>query len=315
MPGRSLAPAIKAAGGKSRVYTKKTSGIFSRILFYFLLLVFFGTLVYMLLFSGLLMVSKIEVNGNNVVVKEDIIKLVSDNLDGRYLNLIEKNNLFLFNSSRFQKEIKDRFKIIREIGIKKKFPDIIEIFIQERTEVLIFSSAGKNWVIDELGNIFDESRGDLSYLGKSDIPIFSDESGKSFQLGDVPLDADYLSFIFDFRKRVEDMTEIDFSKEMHTPGIFSGDIRMKTQDGWELFLDKDLGADKEAEMLQVVLDNKIPKESRSNLEYIDLRTDNKVYYKFKNTSDQTEGDSDNEAGNITIKSDAADKSTDQDKKK
>jgi len=34
-------------------------------------------------------------------------------------------------------------------------------------------------------------------------------------------------------------------------------------------------------MLKVVLENKIEKNQRQDLEYIDLRIDNKIYYKFR----------------------------------
>jgi hypothetical protein len=41
-------------------------------------------------------------------------------------------------------------------------------------------------------------------------------------------------------------------------------------------------------MLKVVLAGKIPQGERNNLEYIDLRTENKVYYKFKNIEQKTD---------------------------
>ena len=48
-----------------------------------------------------------------------------------------------------------------------------------------------------------------------------------------------------------------------------------------MFFNNQISPSKEIEMLQVVIDKKIEKDRIKDLEYIDLRTENKVYYIFK----------------------------------
>ena len=64
--------------------------------------------------------------------------------------------------------------------------------------------------------------------------------------------------------------------------MISGDLRVETSEGWKIYFNKNLGSKKTFEMLKVILANNIDQEKRANLEYIDLRVNNKAYYKLKN---------------------------------
>lgn len=272
---------IRMAKSRASSNKLKSGRFFSRLVFYFLILLFLGTSGYLLFFSGFLNVSKIEIQGNEIVKSAEVERIIDSKLEGKYLKFLEKNNLLLLSSGGIKNEILSKFRIVKQVIVKKHFPNDIKISISERTPQLILNSAGKDWMIDEDGKIFDEAGFDYSYLGQDNFPVIFDESNKGLTLGDAAMNEKYISFIADFRKKSGDETGIEFDQEIRVPGISSGEIRMKTRDGWLIFLDEGLGADKAKEMLQAVLDNKIAKEERLNLEYIDLRIPNKVFYKFK----------------------------------
>jgi cell division septal protein FtsQ len=259
----------------------KDSHFFSQFMFYFLILIFFGTAGYLVFFSGFLTITRIEIQKNEIVKSTEVQKIVDSELEGKYFNFLEKNNLILLSNQRIRDKLLANFKIIGYVGIKKIFPDGIEISITERKPQIILSSARISWVIDEKGEIFDMAEEDFSYLGQKDLPVIVDESDKEFSLGNLAIDEKYISFISDFRKKIKDSVGIEFDQEIQVPSISSGDMRMKTKEGWMIFLDANIGVDKERDMLQAVLDNKIEKEKRPNLEYVDLRILNKVFYKFK----------------------------------
>jgi cell division septal protein FtsQ len=288
---------IKPAKARGNAKKAKKTYFFSRFMFYFLMLIFWGTAAYLFFFSGYLSVSRIEIQGNELTSQADMQKIVSSKLDEKYFNFLEKNNLVLLNSRAIRNEILASYKIISRVSVKKYFPDGIKVSILERRPQLILDSGGKDWVIDEKGEIFDEAGENFSYLGKEDFPVVIDESKKSFSLGDLAIDEKYISFISDFRRKVGDETGIEFEKEIRVSGISSGNMRMKAKEGWMILLDENLGADKEKDMFEAVLDNKIEKEKRSDLEYVDLRIPNKVFYKFKDaTPEESAGEA---ANNIT----------------
>jgi hypothetical protein len=80
---------------------------------------------------------------------------------------------------------------------------------------------------------------------------------------------------------VKTVGETEILGNYTTPAFISQDIRVTTSEGWRIFFNADISLSKEVDMLKVVLDEKVPNEKRSYLEYIDLRSDNKVFYKFK----------------------------------
>lgn len=69
--------------------------IFSRILFYILLLAFLGTVLYILLFSNYLEIANINIRGNFELQSSDLRQALRSSMDGNYLKIIPKNN-FLF---------------------------------------------------------------------------------------------------------------------------------------------------------------------------------------------------------------------------
>ncbi len=130
--------------------------------------------------------------------------------------------------------------------------------------------------------VFDEADCGGKYLKREDFSVLNNENNKEIIVGENYVDAEYVNFISLARSGMESDLEIFLEKEMRTPSIVSSDIELKTKEGWSVFLNEKISVGKELEMLQVVLENKITAEQRKNLEYIDLRTENRVYYKFKN---------------------------------
>ena len=69
--------------------------------------------------------------------------------------------------------------------------------------------------------------------------------------------------------------------EYETPNRMSGDLKVETTEGWKIYLSKDMGLENEIFMLKAILDKKINGDQRKDLEYIDLRINDKAFYKFK----------------------------------
>ena len=56
------------------------------------------------------------------------------------------------------------------------------------------------------------------------------------------------------------------------------DLKINTNEGWYILFDKSRDIRSQLDSLRLILTEKI-KEDRKNLEYIDLRIENRVYYK------------------------------------
>lgn len=256
---------------------------FLRFLFFLISITFLTVLIYTLFFSPFLEINAVNINGNKYVEDSSILDKINPEISGKYLNFIKKNNLLLVRTGKIEKEIKNNFRIIREIQIKRKFPSILIVNIIERDPQMVFCGAGDCFVIDENGEAYDNySSNDEDE--KNNFLVLSDESSKKINLGETVLEKKYMEYILEIRQELLGRLEIEVQNDFKTSSLISKDVRVKTKENWEIYFNEDIELEKEIEMLKVVLENEIEKNQRPDLEYVDLRIDNKIYYKFKDGS-------------------------------
>lgn len=266
---------------------RKTEGrnqkksIFLRILFYLFLLAFLGTVFYILFFSPFIKISSIEIIGNEYIEQELIAEEINPEISGKYFNYVDKNNLLLFRAGKIKKEILERFKVIKEIEIKRKFPHSLKINILERKPQMIICSQNECFILDENGEAYENIDPSSEEAQKNNFPILIDESGKDINFSDIVLDKPFMNYFLGAKEKIPEMFDLEIERDARTPSLISGDIKMKTKEGWGIYLNKKIELERELEMLRAVLENKITNEQRRELEYIDLRIGNKIYYKFK----------------------------------
>lgn len=253
-----------------------------KFLYALILLVFFGAIAYSIFFSQFLVVTKIEVSGTENLDPAEIRKIIEAEITGSFLNFIPRNNILLAGKKSIEKNILGKYKYAEKAEIKKEFPGSLIIQVKERKFSLIFCSAGSCGVVDSSGTVFTEADFEKNEIGENNLPILYDDGNKSFALGEVIFERDYINYLLGIKEKIKSELDIDMERELRTPQIASGDIRAKTAEGWQIYFDKSIPLDKEIGMLKIVLANKIEQNKRTELEYIDLRTENKVYYKFKN---------------------------------
>jgi len=243
-------------------------------------LAFLGVSIYTLFFSPFLEITAINISGNKSIKEELILEKINPQISGKYLNYINKDNLLLIRTGKIKKDILESFKIIRSVETKRKFPSGLEVQIFEREPKLVFCGAGECFILDENEEAYD--RYALNEEGgKNNFIVLTDESAKKINLGDFVLEKNYMEYILEIRDKLKEKTDLEIENNFMTPSLISKDIRVKTKEGWEIYFNQDISLEKEGEMLKAILDKKVEKDQRADLEYVDLRIDNKVFYKFK----------------------------------
>lgn len=274
---------IRRRGNGSRILLK--------ILNLILILAFLGVVVYLLFFSPFLVISKINVSGTENLDSGAVRDTVATEISGKYLNLIPKNNIILAGGGKLEKSLIVRFRRIGQVEVKKTFPDTLSIAVSEKKSALILSSAGKNLVINPEGAAYAEADFEAADLGENDLPVLHDEGNKNIQLSESILDSAYVRYILDIEEKLKGDLGIEIDKNFRTPQLISGDIRVATVQGWQIYFNESIPVQKEIDMLGLVMQEKIDKDRIQDLEYVDLRIDNKVYYKFKNSDQPQQDDS------------------------
>jgi cell division septal protein FtsQ len=268
---------------KSRIRPRNASWSAEKIFVGIMAISFLGVTVYVLFFSNFLAIKKIDIQDTGRINPEEVKGRVYQMLSGKYLSFLPKNNIILVQKNAISQDLIGDFKLIKSLKIEKDFPNSLAILIMEKNPMLLLRSNGKDYVIDEKGIAYDRSDFESDFLNENSLLILEDKSGKNVKEKEEAIDPGYLDFILSVREDLSRNLDISIRQLITAPNLISGDLSVETNEGWKIFFNKEVGLVKEIEMLKAVLGGKIEKEKRQELEYIDLRTDNKVYYKFKNT--------------------------------
>ncbi|MDR3559092.1 MAG: FtsQ-type POTRA domain-containing protein [Candidatus Pacebacteria bacterium] len=274
----------------SRIVRPRRNPIWAKIAFYFLLLVFLGAIVYLLFFSGKLSITSIQVNGAKNISSSDIVSETEAQLAGKYLKFFAKSNILLVRDGKIQEDLAGHFRLIENVAVKKKFPNTLLIHIFERTPTLAVSTPDC-FMLDENGTAYDQADPNAETFKNQNLIRLSVQSGLNVALGQKNvLDKGYMNYILFIKPRLKSDFNLDVSSDFQTPNPMAEEADVKTQQGWMIYFSTAIPLDKELQMLQAVLGSQINSDQRKDLEYVDLRIDNKVYYKLKNSDTNTEVD-------------------------
>lgn len=237
---------------------------------------------------------EVEISGNEVLEETKIREIIDRELNGKYLFLIPKKNLFFYPEKKITENLLEKFKRIKNISVSLYNTSTLKIDLKEREEKYVwcgntlpeslYKDASSCYFMDESGYVFDEAP---YFLGNLYLRFYG---GNFIEEGENPVgknypDENFLKLIFLSNEfsylniKVSAFFE-DTNKEVSA--VLSN--YSKERKGTKiLFLMSDK-ARSIAENLRSVMFSKAfeseYRDKKNDLLYIDLRYGNKVYYKF-----------------------------------
>lgn len=262
---------------------------------------------FILLFSGLIYLSNasyfkvndVSINDLKFSNKSDIEKLVKENISGRHLGIFSRSNIFLIPRLKIERDIKNNHASISAIDISISGLNKIELEIEEFVpsakwcDIDVDSAPNPNHVnsgdISSIPKVLNDYYSDC-YLMTSDGVIFS----KDFNLdGDFIktfgyINSDPIRQNFSNPKTFRDL--IDFVKLLRRLNIEANEIwttngevyAIVTKDKVKLYIDSEDDIVSVFNNLQTVIERDAINQAQfNNIDYIDLRFGNRVFYKLK----------------------------------
>lgn len=263
-------------------------------------------------------IAKIQIEGNSVVSSDNIESFIEDQVAGSYFSLFPKRNIFIYPENSIKQKALADFERLKEFELKREGLSAIAAKVKERkpykvwcppsslgvstsapVEVENATSSPDNSEVHEEG-IKEEVRGEdpsknnCYFLDKTGFifdkaPSFTDkvyfkyytikptESERSPKGEKVLSDKNFIrveSFLNLLKKL--DFKPVKIVHKQHN----DYEIYLSSGGGIRFSLDQDL--EEVAEALQVSLNSEVFEEkSLDQLQYLDLRFNNKVFYKFK----------------------------------
>jgi len=246
-----------------KVYTfrpqeeKKSLEVSSGAIWFLVILILIAGLVYFFLFSSYFKIKNIYIVGAG-----DFENKVSDIINQ---NLAQKSNFFLFPTNLVEVQIAKEYPIFSKVKIYKGIPDALKVDLQTRNAVLICHSNGDDFLIDSEG---------IAFKGNT-IPdnIAKVNINRTINLGDKVFSKNFVSFVSDLwnnfpLKTNLKITKIDVPETDYVVNVY-------TDKGWYAIFDTTKSAQKQIDNLVLILQQ----IGDQPIQYIDLRLENKIYYK------------------------------------
>ncbi|MCH8741832.1 FtsQ-type POTRA domain-containing protein [Patescibacteria group bacterium] len=248
-----------------------------------LVVMIIGITVYFVAFSSFFQIKEIRISGNEKVQKESLENFIWKNISKKMF-IFKTKSILLVNLQKVEKNLLERFPEVSKIYLKRDLPDIIAVNIQERKPLfLLCKNSDVCFYLDEEGVIFDRVRNgipngvDETNKAKESLIKIRDERHQEIRLGEKVIEDDLLKNIKEIISKLKGGAEI-FTKEII---LSEKKIVLKTVQNWEIYFNPGGNILDQVQNLTLVFKEEIPLENRENLEYVDLRFGNRVYYKYR----------------------------------
>jgi len=237
-------------------------------------------------------ITNIYIEGSNAVLDKDIKERVLMNIDNKYLWLFPKDNIFIYPKARIKKDILTTFKRVYYIKVNTIDLTSIVVTIKERDPYAIWCgesiSDNENAIsdtcffMDSTGFIFARAPNfsDNVYLTIYGVLQNISQSSNTFDnpIGKRFLEEKYFTHLMLLRDTLSN-EEID---AVYLTSQDDGDFQVYIATGGKLIFNKKQDIEKIFRDLISAVEAKEVDGMNvwENLEYIDLRFDNKVIFKF-----------------------------------
>lgn len=281
---------------KMRSVSKKEEGFrllrsAYRIFFYFLLTAFLAVVFYVVFFSPFLMIEKVEINGIKKLGQAEVSAVAESVYRGRYLGIFPRTNFLLFPKNKLSKTLADNFKRIRSVEVERKFPDSALVRIKERESLLLWCDMSREcFIIDENGYAYQRVKLDSKEVLENELMKIIGQEDRKVSEGEKVLDAEKAAFLMDAKNIMGKSADMEIAGEVRAKSRIAEEVTLKSPEGWDILVSTSFPLERAGSFLKIFLEKEISDEDRDKLEYVDLRVENRIYYKLKKEEEQKEGE-------------------------
>ncbi len=245
---------------------------------------FIGEVIYVLFFAGFFAIANVSVesaNEGSVLTAGQIREHVEEPWQGKWLHLIPKNNILLVRSAKTEERLRTRYPKLESARVSKQFPDTLTIQVSEKPYQILWCSRDECFLVNGEGRTID-ARTFFQH---------PDEQGMVVRIQDTaeaPLSANKQVLVSEDQRFVHDLVS-DFSLRtglkiegaIERPNLYAKEMRVRTDKGFLIFFNTRLPVAESLNTLMLVLEKEIPESDWDKIDYIDVRTENRIYYTRK----------------------------------
>jgi len=234
--------------------------------------------VWFLFYSPYFEIKKIEIFGLEKISESEIKEIIQSQIANYRFLIFRQKNIFWFDEKLAEKNINSKY-VLTSLKINKKLPETIEIILEEKKPALIWKTGEKFYYADWNGIIIHElSQDEVStVLNQKVMPLVYDENNQTLEIKNEILTSQLVQFIVNLNNNLSKETTnlvIEGFKVVNKPNTI---IKALANNGWQIYFTGSQDLDSQIKKLNLFL--KENKEEKNIQEYIDLRFEDRVYYK------------------------------------
>lgn len=215
-------------------------------------------LVYYIFFSKLFLINEVIIEGNKLVAKDDVARLVP-----------MKKNIFLIHSLDLKKNILRSFPEVRDAVVYKGIPNTVKIILIEREPSIVWQSGGDYYLISDSGEVAKK----IGNEEFKNLPLVVDKKNLPLPSSGSVVSPSFIAFALNIYN--EFFSEVNVKPDHFEIGETTFDLNLFTADGFYVKFNSLRRSKKQLSDLKSVLAAK-----RADIhEYVDLRIDGWGYYK------------------------------------
>jgi hypothetical protein len=267
-------------GGAFRKHFGRRHGWRGKLVVFLFFILFLGS-GYFIFFSPYFSINKIEISGLEKISYDEMRFIIDEQIASQRFFVFSQDNIFIFDEKALQKTLDNKYSL-KSLKVDKSLPGIVRIFLEEKKPALIWKTAEKFYLVDWDGAIIREiSQTEVSeYLGNqggAKMAQVFDDSNSSVATKDKILTAEVTRVINDLQNNLPRATGLNIVN-LAIASRNDSTIKSLTSEGWTAYFSfiNDLNA--QILKLNAFMGEK-NLEARKGLEYVDLRFEDRVYYK------------------------------------
>lgn len=222
-------------------------------------------------------IERVWVYGAALLSPSEVESEVRNQIAGKKWFFLPNDNFFAVSAAVLGQSLLKKFTQASEVEVRKVFPRDVVVNVKERMLWGVYCARDRGEIrscfyVDDRGTAYE----DISSLEGYLLPILY--SSENVALGSKATDEETIAFFGAAKKAASefgaDLLSLTFSTS--TPG----DARLGFAEGWSAIVTLPRPVEEWSLILKTLLEKDIGAR-RAELEYVDLRFGNKVFYKFK----------------------------------
>ena len=234
-----------------------------------------GSLVYLCLFSNFFKIKKIVLVNNKDVQFSEVEKIVRPILNDKRFLFFPADSIFLINTKNIETELIRNILQIESLRIKRRYPDVLKIIIQEKEPVIVWLTQDRTYFVDQKGKICYEVSNEI--LQNTNLPVVKDNLGKEVKVNEKVIEENVVKAVQNINKKFRTKTGYEISY-FEVPAAMASEVHVKTKTGFKVYFNCQRDLEAQFNDLVAVLEYQI-KEQVTNISYIDLRVEGWIYYR------------------------------------